>query len=113
MSKISYCGLDCEICPAFIATRDGNADLLEETAQRWSELYHCTMTPKDVLCGGCTSGSGIVNCHWHECEIRICAEDKKVENCGKCEKYSCETIQALTDLVPEAKEKLDHIHSEK
>ncbi len=112
MSKLSYCGLDCEICPAYIATKEGNADLLEDTVKEWSKLYRCAMEAKDVLCEGCTSGTGIVNCHWHTCEIRNCAESSQVENCGKCSKYACDIIKAMTEVVPEAKANLDHINKE-
>ena len=35
---IAYCGLDCEICEARIATINDNNELREKVAKLWSEL---------------------------------------------------------------------------
>ena len=36
---LGYCGLDCEVCPVFIARKHDDDELRLKTAQEWSALY--------------------------------------------------------------------------
>jgi len=44
--KLGHCGIDCASCPAFIAHRDNNDSLREETAIQWSKQYQADIKPK-------------------------------------------------------------------
>ena len=113
MSKmIAFCGLDCETCGAFIATRDNDNEKRIEVAKTWSRQYNANIKPEDIHCSGCLS-DGVLFGHCQVCKIRACALEKKVENCGHCKDYACSTVLGLLDMVPEAKERLDKIASEK
>lgn len=113
MSKIAYCGLDCEKCPAYIVTQENNPEKVNELAKQWSEEYKSVITPKDILCDGCTAGTGRVNGHWYECEIRQCGQDKAVEHCAQCSGFACEKLITFLEQVPEAKENLTKLRKPK
>jgi hypothetical protein len=49
---VAYCGLVCSDCPALIATRRNDRELLRQTAERWSSAGH-PVKPDDILCDGC------------------------------------------------------------
>ncbi len=77
----SYCGLYCGACAVLIANREEN---LEEKAQEWN------MDPADLRCAGCKSDETSIYCM--DCDIRECAENKKVDFCFQCAEYPCERL---------------------
>ena len=58
----SYCGLSCEEC-------------------EYREEFHC---------GGCMATGG--NPFYGPCELAACARRKKVNFCGECKDFPCDTI---------------------
>lgn len=50
---IAYCGLNCENCPARIATINDDQKLREKVAKEWSELNQANITPEMINCLGC------------------------------------------------------------
>lgn len=50
---IAICGLDCEKCDAYIATRDNDWTLRGKTAKEWSALNHAAILPEHIDCEGC------------------------------------------------------------
>ena len=50
---IAYCGLDCEKCEAYIATKNNDNALREKVAKEWSELNGVDITPEMINCDGC------------------------------------------------------------
>ena len=107
----SHCGLDCSACNAYLATKNNDAALIERTAQEWSRMYHSNILAKDVWCDGCTSQSGRHCSHCLECDIRACAQERNVANCGRCPEYGCATIASFIGLVPDVKPILDKINN--
>ena len=109
MEMIAYCGLDCESCPAFIAYKTDDQALREKTAKEWASEHDMEIKPEDVNCTGCT-GTGI-KISWCSdgCPIRKCGIEMKVENCGHCAQYPCDTLAFIVDNVPDAKQRLDQI----
>ena len=108
---ISMCGLACHECPAFIATQADDDAKREEVAAQWSKEYKAEIKPEDINCDGCVSTSGRLLSHCHVCEIRKCATEKKLDNCGYCPDYACEKLDQIFKMAPYAKEKLDEIHN--
>ena len=51
--RIAYCGLDCVMCDAFLATINDDQALREKTAKRWSELNNAPILPEHINCEGC------------------------------------------------------------
>ena len=94
MAYIGYCGDDCEQCPRYIATKSGDRGKLKEAAELWQKvgLNDKIVTPEEMICHGCAS---LEKCHYND--IRECAKNKKIDNCGKCIEYPCEKINAVFD----------------
>ena len=52
-SFIAYCGLDCEVCEARIATVNDDNVLRKSVANQWSEMNHVEITSEMINCSGC------------------------------------------------------------
>ena len=75
---IAYCGLDCEKCEAYLATRENNDTLRAEVAEKWSRQYNADIKPEQVNCSGCRSEG--IKFYFTEtiCPIRKCNIDSTV-----------------------------------
>lgn len=80
----SYCGLCCGACPVLKANEQGT---LQETAQAWGE------DPDDLVCHGCKTSVESVYCR--TCDMKMCAESKKVDFCFQCPGYPCSALVAF------------------
>ena len=91
--NIACCGLDCDKCDAFIATRSNDDALREKTAKYWSELNGVTILPEQINCDGCRrNGRKTVFCD-KLCQIRRCVLKKGYRTCGDCaELKTCPTV---------------------
>ena len=105
--QIAICGLDCEKCDAYIATKNNDQSLREKTAKLWSELNHASILPEHINCEGCRmNGAKTLFCSTM-CEIRKCAVAKGIETCGYCpEKDICPKVNAIWQNNPQARENL-------
>ena len=104
---IGYCGLDCEHCDAYIATKTNDQALREKTAKYWSEMNHVTILPEHINCEGCrVDGVKTYYCS-NMCEIRKCAVAKGFETCRDCsELEKCGKVAMIIDNVEEARSNL-------
>ncbi len=74
------CGLDCEQCGAFIATKNNDDALRVKVAEEWARLYDAPVKPGT----GCLS-SGIKT---YYCQMfRKCATKKAIDTCADCSDY--------------------------
>lgn len=105
---IAYCGLDCEKCDAYIATKNNDNELRERTAKKWAEMNNAPeITAETINCTGCR-GDGVkfYFCS-HLCPIRKCAAEKGFDHCGLCpEMEKCQTVQMIHGSNAQAKENL-------
>ena len=44
---------------------------------------------------GCEGCINIKNPFWGECLVKKCSEGKELSNCGECEAFPCETLNAF------------------
>ena len=95
-TMIAYCGLDCEKCDAYIATKNNDQALREKTAKLWSKLNNVTILPEHINCEGCrTNGVKTYYCDTL-CAIRQCAMKKSVSTCGDCAQMEqCEKVAVV------------------
>ena len=95
-TMIAYCGLDCEKCDAYIATKNNDQALREKTAKLWSKLNNVTILPEHINCEGCrTNGVKTYYCDTL-CAIRQCAMKKSVSTCGDCSQMEqCEKVAVV------------------
>ena len=67
---IAVCGLDCEKCDAYIATKNDDQALRVKTAKLWSEMNNANILPEQINCEGCRmNGKEFVYCE-SMCGIR-------------------------------------------
>ena len=106
---IAYCGLDCEVCEARLATINDDNDLREKVAKHWTELNGVEITPEMINCVGCRiDGVKTPYCD-SMCQIRKCGMSKGYETCGNCSDMdSCEKIAMIIKNNPKALSNLRH-----
>lgn len=104
---IACCGLDCEKCDAYIATRTDDAELRQKTAELWSKLNGVEITADMINCSGCrVDGAKTPFCD-AICPIRKCSVNKKYDTCADCgEIDSCQTLGTITNRNKQAMENL-------
>ena len=106
---IAFCGLVCNECPAFIATKENDNVRRKETAEEWSKQFNTSIKPEDINCEGCVSNSEVLFSHPRVCEIRKCGQEKGIINCAHCDEYACDRLNEFFKGVPGAKVTLDSI----
>ena len=108
---IAVCGLDCSVCPAYIAYATNDNELRAKTAEQWAKEYGAAISPDKVNCVSCvvTEGPHIGYCF--ECGIRKCGLEKKVQNCAYCADYPCVLLGTFIEKVPQAKANLEEVRA--
>ena len=105
---IAFCGLDCAVCPAFISTLENDDEKRKKVASEWnSEQY--PLKPDDINCDGCLPTKKRLMVFCHDCTIRSCCIERKLENCAYCDDYVCEKLEKIWKMVDSAKDTLDEI----
>lgn len=105
-NNIACCGLNCNECTAYKATVSNSDELRKQTADEWGKQFNVNINPEDINCLGCRSE--LLFGHCNVCEIRKCALDKTLDNCGKCSSFSCEKVEEILKHVPEARKNLEN-----
>jgi hypothetical protein len=106
---IAKCGIVCSECPAYVATQKNDDTLRAETARKWSEMFKFDIKAADINCDGCSSDTGRLFNYCNVCEIRKCANEKKLATCAACPEYSCQKLDAFLAQVPEARKMLEEL----
>jgi len=111
MPKIlSYCGLDCGECEAYIATQKNDRAGLEAVAKDWSRRYGGQDLGADAcVCDGCSTDRRVSAAHAATCGLRLCASKRGVVTCAHCPDYGCATLQQFFAFAPVLKDKLEAI----
>ena len=116
IQKLGYCGLNCEVCPVFIAKANNDDELRQKTALEWSSLYDDylgkgALTKEDINCSGCRAEQSIfIGCK--NCPIRECCRAKEFCTCSSCAEYqTCEMLSGFYTVPShqQAKDDLDRI----
>ncbi|MCL5109362.1 MAG: DUF3795 domain-containing protein [Chloroflexi bacterium] len=106
---IAYCGLDCAVCPAYVATQASDLPAQERLLAQWRvEFKAPEMQLADVLCDGCAAAGR--HCGYCAgCEVRACAAPRGVANCAYCPDYGCAKLASFWAMAPAARENLEAI----
>ncbi len=112
--SVAYCGLICQTCPIYLATREENKAEQEkmrvEIARFCKEQYGMEYELKDITdCDGCRTEEGRLFSGCKNCHIRKCAKQQGYENCAYCNEYVCTKLEELFVMDPSAKTRLDQI----
>jgi hypothetical protein len=106
---IAYCGLDCSVCKAFKATQAKDIELKKQIAKHWSDQGEIKFKLEDVDCNGCKSNVISGFCR-KICQIKPCAEEKKIKTCAHCNDYPCGKLKEfLSNEDPIAARNLEEI----
>jgi Protein of unknown function (DUF3795) len=113
---ISYCGLSCRTCPIYLASREGDElkknDLRIGIIKECKKEYGIEYSIHDINdCDGCKSISGNLFSGCTYCKIRVCAIQKKIENCAYCDDYICDLLVEFFKSDRSAKQRLEKIHN--
>jgi len=111
MLSVSYCGLNCEECEAFVATKNNDGELKKKVAKKWSHLYGIEVAPEDISCAGCKSSGKKGKYCESMCKIRKCCQQKEIETCAQCEVFACKDLQEIFDYSLDAKKNLECLMS--
>ena len=82
----------CSECPAFKATQAKDNEKLAELAKSWGSQEN-PLTVDDMHCNGCMSDVVFKNAR--KCDVRGCAFEHKVANCGGCSDFACAKLNDL------------------
>ncbi len=93
---IAYCGLDCEICEARLATVNNDDELRRQVAKKWSAWNKVEITPDMIHCTGCRIAGVKTPYSATLCPIRQCAMGRRHETCGSCsEMTTCAKVAKI------------------
>ena len=106
-ARIAYCGLDCAICPAYLATSLDDQGLRQRTAREWSQVYDSPIEACQVTCLGCQQDEGPRFFICQQCTIRVCGLGRGGQTCADCPDYPCPQLRRLLDLAPAARDNLE------
>ncbi len=109
-TMISYCGLECTTCPAFVARLNDDDELRIKTASEWSKQFNREMSKDSIDCAGCLS-DGPHGPYCGMCDIRTCGLEKGIENCAHCADYGCDKLAKVHNMDKAPKERLDAIRA--
>ena len=114
---ISCCGLNCRGCAIYLATREKNKEkrhkMRVDIARQIKEHYGEEYKPEDVTdCDGCRTEGGRLFSGSKNCRVRMCARRKGLENCARCDDYTCEKLEEFLAKEPDARARLDAMRRE-
>jgi hypothetical protein len=112
--SIAYCGLICNTCPIYLATRKEDkaeqARMRAEIARLCNEKYRTAFRPADITdCDGCRTEGGRLFSACRDCNIRRCAIEKGLDHCGHCPEYVCAELGKFFAAEPAAKPRLEEL----
>lgn len=113
---MAYCGLRCDSCPIYLATRE--TDPQEQArkkvgiAELAREHYKMDLKLEDITdCDGCRTSTGRLFSGCRKCEIRKCAREREYPTCAHCPEYPCDKLQKFFATDPDARRSLEDIRS--
>lgn len=92
MTDTGVCGDNCSCCPRYTATLENNPKKLEEVARMWKRVgwRKKVISTEEIKCRGCRT---VTWCRYSE--IRKCAANFKLNNCGECSRYPCGKLKIV------------------
>jgi hypothetical protein len=96
----AVCGLYCEACTLFIATREDPARL------KWlAERFQ--ISEEAIECYGCRSHKRGPYCEI--CKMFPCAADREIDFCSECAEYPCDELKQFQSEAPHRRELWDDL----
>ena len=105
--QLSYCGIDCTACPAYIATQTNDIENLTALAGEW---FEGSTDYAIVVCDGCR-GHGRIMQWCGECPTRACVIERKLDSCAYCADFGCEKLLKVFEMSADAKANLERLRA--
>ena len=87
---VATCGLYCGACPIYLDTQSKSDQKTKEFMQ-YLGSKQSAIKREDFQCEGCL-GKGKLISFCAKCDIRSCAESKKIAHCSECSEFPCTRI---------------------
>jgi len=107
---IAPCGIDCEVCDAFIATQNNDLELKKKLAADYLKNFNKEISLEDLDCDGCISDARHIG-FCAVCQIRQCARSKGYVTCAECESFPCETGSFIWTPESKSRAKLEELRN--
>ena len=109
LSNIAYCGLNCRMCTLTAILPDLSTKLHGAMQQEGWEYFGTSVFPEfkefwsvlgqlskmDETCPMCKGGCGDP-----DCQIRKCAQERKLDLCAMCSEFPCSLLADFTARYP-------------
>lgn len=89
-TNLCYCGHDCAKCVTYLATKNNNDALREQSRRFYQEEFGQDIPLEQFNCSGGRSDDVFALCQ--ECPFKRCCKEKSVESCCECPEYPCKTL---------------------
>lgn len=100
-SLIAYCGLYCGACSFKIAFDENDRVHIDHMPAKYEKFRHMPLE----FCPGCRSEN-----QCGKCDIKDCAEEKKVEHCSLCTEFPCKRLENFNhDGIPHHSESIENL----
>jgi hypothetical protein len=98
MTELGFCGDNCASCPRYVATIRNDTEELKKVALMWKRVgwRKNILSIEEIKCHGCKS---VKWCRYNE--IRECAINKEISNCGECNMYPCKKLNHVLKKTAE------------
>jgi hypothetical protein len=96
----AVCGLYCEACTLFIATKEDPTRL-----KGWADRYQ--LSEEAVKCYGCRSDKRGPYCQ--TCKMSACAAERGIDFCVECDEYPCGDLKKFQSERPHRIELWDNL----
>ena len=102
---LGRCGFRCDLC----AVSGDDLAAKQTIIDGWKKYFGLDgFTVEEIKCSGCLEGIGLAG----KCPVRLCAEEKGVENCAHCDAFICEKLEPYMSSREEFVEKFGDIPEE-
>ena len=109
MEILSCCGMYCDECPVYNATKKDDENMRRFLAHEYSTEER-KFYPKDIVCHGCHTVSADHNKFGKGCDVRKCCKEKRVRLCAECEKFPCDRVNEYIPEGCEHRNRLEEMH---
>jgi hypothetical protein len=111
---IAYCGLNCGTCPIHLATLEQDPYVRQtmriSISNICTEQYGMKLQPHEINdCDGCRANLERIFITCRNCQIRKCAQERKLDSCAYCADYACEQLLKIFGDDPGAQTRLEEL----
>ena len=92
---LAPCGIDCEVCPVYRATRDKDQKSIKKLIGAYEGKIPGLekISEEDIQCEGCLSENVSIICR--TCSVRDCTREKGYSGCHECDDFPCQFTEEM------------------